>query len=376
MGGVTTVAERIPPRTSAQLTVGFDHLELWVGNARAFAHFLMAAFGFGCVAYAGPETGSDRASYVLRQSDVVLVVTAGLHPDDEVCSHVRLHGDGVRAVALGTTDVEGALRFAVAGGADVVEPPSGDQDAHGVLRRAAIAAYGDTVHAFVDRNDYGGFFGPGFTDEHLPRVQSVRGPGFETIDHVVANVEEGLLDSWVAWHAKVLGLREMRRFDAEQVSTEHSALRSTVMWNGGGVVLPINEPAPGLRKSQITEYLEEYRGPGIQHVALRTGDIVRAVDELTRRGVRFLVPPATYYEDARRRCEGMDVAWNDVERLGILVDADSTGLLLQVFTETISDRPTLFVEVIERRGSTGFGEGNFKALFEAIEREQARRGNL
>jgi 4-hydroxyphenylpyruvate dioxygenase len=315
-------------------------------------------------------------SYVLSQGQVRFVVTAGLAPGDEVTEHVRLHGDGVKTIAFATSDVHRSVRAAALRGGAVVEEPRELSDASGVLRRGAITAYGDTVHAFVDRNNYRGAFAPGFSDEELPQIASRATTAIEAVDHVVANVVEGDLDNWVRWHEEVLGLRQMRHFDAEQISTQFSALRSTVLWNGANVVLPINEPAPGLRKSQIAEYLEAYRAPGVQHIALRTNDIVSAVDDLRANGVRFLVPPPTYYEDARQRCGDIDVPWEELERLGILVDVDSGGTLLQVFTENLLDRPTMFVEVIERRGATGFGEGNFKALFEAIEREQARRGNL
>jgi 4-hydroxyphenylpyruvate dioxygenase len=355
---------------------GFDHLELWVGNARAFSRYLMWGFGFECIAYGGPETGLDRVSYALAQGRLRLVVTAAMSACDEIAGHVLEHGDGVKTVAFATDDVEAALDAARLRGGSVVAGPRESADESGTLRRGSIAAYGDTIFSFVDRDDYAGAFLPGFTKEDLPRTDSAGSPGLTEMDHVVANVEEGTLDGWVRWHEQVLGLRQMRHFDADQISTEYSALRSTVVWNGGRIVLPVNEPAPGLRKSQITEYLESYGGPGVQHVALRTDDIVAAVGELTRRGIRFLVPPPAYYEDARSRCGERDLPWETLEQLGILVDVDSGGVLLQVFTETLADRPTLFFEVIERRGATGFGEGNFKALFEAIEREQARRGNL
>ncbi len=362
--------------TPADLIIGVDHLELWVGNARAFAQWLMAGFGFECAAYGGPETGLDRPSYFLRQGEIRFLVTAALHPEDEIADHVRRHGDGVRSISFAATDVDTLVAYVAERGASVTQAPQTRSDADGAVRVASIAAYGDTHFNFVDRGAYRGIFSPGFTAEGLPRPDDPWKPGLGAVDHVVANVEEGMLDKWVAWHEEVLGLREMRHFDADQISTQYSALRSTVMWNGGRVVLPINEPAPGLRKSQISEYLEAYGAPGIQHIALRTDDIVTAVEDLERRGVRFLVPPASYYEDARERLGDIDVPWTRLERLGILVDVDSGGTLLQVFTETLADRPTVFVEVIERRGATGFGEGNFKALFEAIEREQARRGNL
>jgi len=361
---------------AVDVLTSWDHLELWVGNARAVSHLLQAGFGFDCVAYCGPETGvRDQVGYLLEQGSVRFLVSAGLGEESEIARHVFRHGDGVRTVAFSTRDVDAAFEAAVREGARPVDRPTDHRDDAGWLRTAAIASYGATRHSFVDRRHYSGF-APGYTTEGLPHVRTGDTVGITAIDHVVANVEEGRLDEWVAWYAQVFGFSELRHFDAEQISTEYSALRSTVMWNGGDIKLPINEPAPGRRKSQIQEYLDGYHGPGVQHVALATPDIVRCVDELQRRGVRFLAPPATYYEDARSRCGDLGLPWAELERLGILVDIDGDGHLLQVFTETLMDRPTLFLEMIQREGATGFGEGNFKALFEAIEREQARRGNL
>jgi len=355
----------------------FDHLELYVGNARAFTQLLCSGLGMTCVGYLGPETGvRDRASYLLRQGAITLVVTAGLDPDSEIARHVLEHGDGVRTVAFAVEDVDYSYGQAVRRGAEPLFDPADQRDGAGAVRSATIAAYGTTLHSFVDRSGYAATFGPGFEADGLPSPSIGRPVGLEAIDHVVGNVEEGTLDKWAGWYAEVLGLTELRHFDADQISTEYSALRSTVMWNGGEVKLPLNEPAPGRRTSQIQEYLDTWGGPGVQHVAISTRDIVASVSELRSRGIRLLVPPPTYYEDARERCGDLDVPWADLERLGILVDVDGGGYLLQVFTETMSDRPTLFLEVIQREGATGFGEGNFKALFEAIEREQARRGNL
>jgi 4-hydroxyphenylpyruvate dioxygenase len=338
---------------------------------------LQSGFGFDCVAYTGPECGvTDRVSYVLEQGTIRFLVTAGLGSDSPVAAHVLRHGDGVRTVAFSTEDVDAAYDAAVSRGAHSVFEPVVIEDGSGVVRTATISTYGETEHAFVDRSAYHGVFAPRFTTERLPAFGLGRSPGLRSVDHVVGNVEEGMLDRWVEWYETVLDFTEMKHFDAEQISTEFSALRSTVVWNGSSVTMPMNEPAPGRRKSQIQEYLETYGGPGVQHVALATSDIVRSVDELRRRGVRFLVPPATYYEHARARCDGLDLPWADLQRLGILVDIDGGGYLLQVFTENLSDRPTLFAEIIQREGATGFGEGNFKALFEAIELEQARRGNL
>jgi 4-hydroxyphenylpyruvate dioxygenase len=361
----------------ASLLTGFDHLELWVGNARAVAQMLESGYGFRCVAYTGPECGvSDRVSYLLEQGTIRFLVTAGLIPDSPVAAHVMRHGDGVRTVGFSTSDVDTAFESAVSRGARATSEPQKLEDDSGTVQVATIAAFGDTEYALVDRSGYSGVFAPRFTADRLPTFGLGQPAGLSSFDHVVGNVEEGMLDEWVSWYERVLGFTEMRHFGADQISTEFSALRSTVMWNGSSVTMPMNEPAPGRRKSQIQEYLDTYGGPGVQHVALGTSDIVRSVDELRRRGVRFLVPPATYYESARSRCDGLDLPWMDLERLGILVDVDGGGYLLQVFTETLSDRPTLFAEIIQREGATGFGEGNFKALFEAMELEQARRGNL
>jgi 4-hydroxyphenylpyruvate dioxygenase len=379
LGPVTT--DTAPPGRSApstaSLLTGFDHLELWVGNARAVSQLLQSGFGFDCIAYAGPESGvMDRVSYVLEQGSIRFLVTAGLTSRSPVCQHVLRHGDGVHAVGFSTNDVDAAFSSAVDKGAPSVVEPFDATDDSGPVRSATIAVYGETQHTLVDRSDYEGAFGPGFTTVGVPAFGLGRAAGLGSIDHVVGNVEEGRLDEWVAWYERVLGFSQMRHFDADQISTEFSALRSTVVWNGSSVCMPINEPAPGKRKSQIQEYLESYDGPGVQHIALHTADIVRAVNELRRRGVRFLVPPGTYYEDALDRCGDLGLPWDDLERLGILVDVDGGGYLLQVFTENLSDRPTLFAEIIQREGATGFGEGNFKALFEAIEREQQKRGNL
>jgi 4-hydroxyphenylpyruvate dioxygenase len=369
-------ALRTDEPTVADILLGWDHLEWWVGNARAVTAWLTSGFGFEVAAYAGPETGvTDRASYLLRQGDVRFVVTAGLRSDSEVARHVLEHGDGVRNVAWKVADPAAAATLAARRGASVVvEPVTVEGDA-GTVRTAGIATYGETRHLFVDRSAWSGVWGPGFSDERIPRRPAGAPVGVTAIDHVVGNVEEGRLDEWVAWYSDVLGFRQMKHFDADQISTTYSALRSTVMWNGD-IKMPINEPAPGLRKSQITEYLEWYGGPGVQHIALATPSIVEAVSALRERGVRFLDMPAAYYEDAKVRCGQFDVPWERLEDLGIEIDADEGGYLLQIFTETFGDRPTLFLEVIQREGASGFGDGNFKALFEAIEREQARRGNL
>ncbi len=361
---------------SAPRLGGIDHIEFWVGNARASAAFFASAYGFDITAYAGPETGlADRVSYVLVQGDIRFVVTAGLVPSSPIVAHVAAHGDGVRDVAFVVENAAAAYEAITARGAMGVAAPWVESDASGRIVRASVAAYGETLHTFVERDDYLGLFAPGYEATQLTRPV---GPavGLGRIDHVVANVALGHLEQWVDFYARVFGFDQMVHFDDDTISTEYSALMSTVVWDGSKVVLPINEPAEGRRKSQIEEFLDCYGGPGVQHIALRTDDIVASVRALRDRGVRFLRVPATYYEDAKERMAGIDLPWEALAELGILADRDHEGHLLQVFTETMGDRPTLFFEIIQREGSRGFGAGNFKALFEAIEREQERRGNL
>jgi 4-hydroxyphenylpyruvate dioxygenase len=355
---------------------GIDHVEWWVGNARAFTGFLASAFGFDIVGYAGPETGRrDRVSHVLQQGDIRFLVTSALTPDSPIAEHVRVHGDGVRDVCFLVDDAEVAYDAALRRGALPERPPSVDTDEHGAIHHSAIRTYGDTVHTFLDRSRYQGSFAPGFIDA---RVATPGGPavGLEKFDHIVGNVEKGKLEAWVQYYGDVLGFDKLVHFSDEDISTEYSALMSTVVWNHDKVVLPINEPAEGRRKSQIEEYLDYYRSPGVQHLALRTSDIVATVRALRARGVGFLTVPPEYYDDARRRMAGIDLPWEALADVGILVDRDQEGYLLQIFTENVGDRPTVFFEIIQREGARGFGEGNFKALFEAIERAQAARGNL
>jgi 4-hydroxyphenylpyruvate dioxygenase len=314
---------------------------------------------------------------VLEQGDIRLVVSAALAADSPIAEHVRSHGDGVHDLAWLVDDAPGAYAMAVRRGAVPVRAPWEEADDQGVLALSQIAAYGDTVHTFVDRTSYAGpRLAPGYHSEHLPPTPAGPTVGLRAIDHVVGNVEQGRLEDWVHYYERVLGFAPMQQFSEGEIATEYSALASTVVWDGKAIVMPINEPAAGRKKSQIQEYLEAYDGPGVQHIALATDDIVGTVDALATRGVRFMEVPAAYYDEARRRLEGVDLRWSDLERLGILVDRDAGGHLLQIFTETITDRPAVFFEIIERRGARGFGEGNFKALFEAIERDQARRGNL
>jgi 4-hydroxyphenylpyruvate dioxygenase len=354
---------------------GIDHLEFWVGNARAFAGFLASSFGFEIAAYLGPETGRrDRVSYLLRQGEIRFVVTGALAPDSPIAEHQRVHGDGVHDVAITVSDARAAYDLARERGAVGVLPPTIFEDEHGTIVRASIATYGDTVHSLIQRAGYGGPFLPGF---QAPRQSTPEGPpvGLRVVDHVVGNVES--MHEWVDFYKQVMGFGQLVHFDDEQISTEYSALMSIVVEDQSHkIVLPINEPATGKRKSQIEEYLEFYRGAGVQHIAMRTEDILTAVRAMRARGVRFLRVPHTYYEDAVRRLEGVELPWSEIAELGILVDRDHDGYLLQIFTENVTDRPTVFFEIIQREGARGFGAGNFKALFEAIEREQAERGNL
>lgn len=356
---------------------GWDHIELWVGNAKQAAYFYEHAFGFERTAYAGPETGvRDRASYVLEQGDIRLVVTAGLRADSEICQFAARHGDAVKVLAFTCPDATHAYRQAVQRGARGVVEPHWLEDEAGRVELASIATYGECVHTFVNRSHYEGAYLPGYRSE-LADGAPAAGVGLRAIDHVVGNVELGRMDEWVAFYERVLGFIQLRHFTDEEISTEYSALMSKVLTDGEGKIkLPINEPASGRRRSQIEEYLEFHAGPGVQHIALATDDIVATVARLGERGVAFLATPPSYYEVVRERVGEIDEDWDALRQLGILVDRDEEGYLLQLFTKIVQDRPTLFFEVIERHGSRGFGLGNFKALFEAIEREQALRGNL
>jgi 4-hydroxyphenylpyruvate dioxygenase len=356
---------------------GWDHLELWVGNAKQAAYFYEHAFGFTRTAYAGPETGvRDRASYVLEQGDVRLVVTSALREEHEIARHVLRHGDGVKDIALAVPDATEAYRQAVQRGARGVVEPHTVEDEFGRIELSAIATYGDTVHGFVNRADYAGPYLPGYTSV-ASNGKHDAGVGLKTIDHCVGNVELGRMEHWVEYYERAFGMTEMIHFSDDDISTEYSALMSKVMSDGQGKIkFPINEPAEGKRKSQIEEYLEFYGGPGVQHIALATDNIVATVESLKERGVGFLETPDSYYDDVGDRVGEIAESYDDLRRHKILADRDDDGYLLQIFTKTAQDRPTLFFEVIERHGARGFGDGNFKALFEAIEREQALRGNL
>jgi 4-hydroxyphenylpyruvate dioxygenase len=355
---------------------GTDYIEFWVGNARQSALYYRAAFGFELVAYRGPETGvRDRASYLLQQQKIRFVLTSALGPDSPIAAHTMKHGDGVRDLAFWVDDARDAYQKAVDRGARSVFAPRVDTDEHGEVVIAAIATYGDTIHSIVERRNYKGLFLPGFE-----AVQSPFKPahtGLKYVDHCVGNVELGKMNEWVGFYARVLGFHNILTFDDKDISTEYSALMSKVMSNGNGrIKFPINEPAAGRKKSQIEEYLDFYGGPGVQHIAMATDDIVATVRDLTKRGVEFLSVPHAYYESARKRVGKIDESFAALEELGILVDRDDEGYLLQIFTKPVQDRPTLFYEIIQRKGATSFGKGNFRALFESIEREQGLRGNL
>ncbi len=352
-----------------------DHLEFFVGNARQAAVFYETCFGFHRTAYRGLETGCrDSASYVLEQGEIRFVLTSPLGPDHAAAEFVRQHGDGVGIIALQVPDAAAAFHETTIRGARPAMPPGEARDEKGVLRSAAIHAYGDTLIKFVERDDYAGAFAPGFRS--LPAAKSSGGP-LKAIDHIVGNVELGGMEKWVRFFAETMGFTQLIHFDDKTITTEYSALMSKVMQDGTGrVKFPINEPATGKRKSQIQEYLDYYRGPGVQHIACATDDIVKTVRHLRESGVEFLRVPPTYYDDLSDRIGKIEEPVGELAELGILADRDEEGYLLQIFTQPVEDRPTLFFEVIERHGCRGFGEGNFKSLFEAIEREQARRGNL
>jgi 4-hydroxyphenylpyruvate dioxygenase len=352
--------------------LGIDHVEFFVGNAKQAAFYYAHAFGFKQVAYSGLETGvRDRASYVLQQGRIRLVFTGGLSSGSPMAAHHRKHGDGVKVIAVAVPDVDHAWAHAIEHGAHGVQEPHDLTDAHGSVRVATITTYGETLHTFVDRSNYKGAFVPGYEARDVGSDSGM----LYGIDHVVGNVEH--MEEWVDYYERVFGMREMIHFSDQDISTEYSALMSKVVADGRGVVkFPINEPATGKRKSQIEEYLEYYEGPGAQHIAVSTRDIVATVAELRERGVEFLTIPDAYYDEVPERVPEVAPQLDDLRKQGILVDHDDEGYLLQIFTKPVGDRPTVFFEVIERHGARGFGDGNFKALFEAIEREQALRGNL
>ncbi len=354
---------------------GTDYVEFYVGNAKQAAYFYQKAFGFNVVAYAGPETGvRDRASYVLQQNKIRFVLSTGLTPDHPISEHVKQHGDGVKDVALWVEDARKAYDLAVARGGKGLMAPTEQRDEHGSVVLASVATYGDTVHTFVERKAYLGAFLPGFAP-----AQGLGQPtsGLEYIDHVVGNVGWNEMNTWVDFYRQIFGFHQFANFDDKDISTEYSALRSVVVANDNGrIKFPLNEPAEGKKKSQIEEYIQSYGSPGVQHLALITNDIVSTVRQLRANGVEFLSTPASYYEDLLDRVGAIQEDIAVLKENGILVDVDDKGYMLQIFTKPLEDRPTVFFEIIQRRGSESFGKGNFKALFESIEREQDRRGNL
>jgi 4-hydroxyphenylpyruvate dioxygenase len=355
---------------------GTDHIEFYVGNARQAAYFYRAAFGMSLVAYAGPETGErDRASYVVQQGKIRFVLTTPLRSGNPIAEHIHRHGDGVRSIALWVDDARSAWHETTRRGAVSEAEPHVLGDEHGQAVVSSIRAYGDTLHTFVERGAYKGPFLPGFRAVDSDPV--ARPVGLLHVDHMVGNVGWHQMNQWVDFYANVMGFRLYQHFDDQDISTEYSALMSKVMSNGNGYVkFPINEPAEGKRKSQIEEYLDFYAGPGVQHIALATGDILSTVNRLRAQGIEFLRVPHTYYTELEGRVGKIDEPIRELEDLGILVDRDDEGYMLQIFTRPVEDRPTLFFEIIQRKGSRSFGKGNFKALFEAIEREQQLRGNL
>jgi 4-hydroxyphenylpyruvate dioxygenase len=357
--------------------IGIDYIEFYVGNARQAAHFYRSAFGMTLAAYRGPETGCRKcASYVVQQDKIRFVLTTPLRPDHPIMEHIRIHGDGVKDVAFAVDDAESAYGETTARGARGAQDTVVLRDEQGEVKRASIAAYGDTMHTFIERKSYGGAFMPGFAAVQEPDA-AARPVGLKHIDHVVANVGWGEMDQWVKFYEQVMGFRLYQHFDDKDVSTEYSALMSKVMANGNErIKLPINEPAAGKRKSQIEEYLDFYGSPGVQHIAMSTNSILETVSRMRSQGVEFLRVPNTYYNDLPQRAGKIAEPLDRLADLGILVDRDDEGYMLQIFTRPVGDRPTLFFEVIQRKGSRSFGKGNFKALFEAIEREQALRGNL
>lgn len=356
--------------------LGTDFVEFYVGNAKQAAHFYKTAFGFQTLAYSGPETGDrEKVSYVLKQDKVRLILTTALHPDHPIAQHTTLHGDGVKAIALTVEDARDAFYQTTQRGAKAFFAPKEMNDEHGTIVMSGIHIYGDTVHLFVERKHYNGIFMPGFkiwTSDYNPEPV-----GLKYIDHCVGNVGWNEMNPWVKFYEEVMGFKNILTFDDTQISTEYSALMSKVMSNGNGFVkFPINEPAEGKKKSQVEEYLDFYHGPGVQHIAIATDNIIETVTKLRSRGVEFLQVPGTYYDDLSKRVGPIEEDINKLRPLGILVDRDDEGYLLQIFTKPVEDRPTLFYEIIQRRGARSFGAGNFKALFEALEREQALRGNL
>ena len=356
---------------------GTDYVEFYVGNAKQSAHYYISAFGFRPLAYAGPETGmKDIASYAIRQNKLTFVLTTSLRPGSDIAKHVDKHGDGVKAIALKVKDATNAWEETTKRGAKSYAKPSRLSDDNGEVVTSGINTYGDTVHLFIERKNYNGVFLPGYREWKTPYWDGTD-TGLMYVDHCVGNVGWNQMNVWVKFYEEVMGFRNILSFDDKDISTEYSALMSKVMSNGNGFVkFPINEPAEGKKKSQVEEYLEFYNGEGVQHVALATNNIIETVTSLRDRGVEFLKVPSSYYDEVLDRVGHIDEDLAPLKDLGILVDRDDEGYLLQVFSKPVQDRPTLFFEIIQRKGAKSFGKGNFKALFEALEREQANRGNL
>src|SRR5215217_4083152 len=373
----TAEKQSVQPYTDFLPLQGTDYVEFYVGNAKQAAHYYITAFGFQALAYAGPETGvKDRASYVVRQNKLTFVLTTAIRANNEIADHLYKHGDGVKFLALRVDDATDAWQQTTQRGGRSYMEPQHLKDEQGEVVLSGIHTYGDTVHLFVERKNYNGAFMPGFRAWNNPLFQT-SDTGLLYVDHCVGNVGWNQMNPWVKFYEDVMGFKNILTFDDEDISTEYSALMSKVMSNGNGFVkFPINEPAEGKKKSQVEEYLEFYDGEGVQHVAMATGDIVKTVTELIDRGVEFLKVPNSYYDDLLDRVGQIDEDLEPLKELGILVDRDNEGYLLQLFSKPVQDRPTLFFEIIQRKGAKSFGKGNFKALFEAIEREQAERGNL
>jgi 4-hydroxyphenylpyruvate dioxygenase len=372
----TATIEKPAQQTDFLPLNGTDHVEFYVGNARQAAHFYKSAFGFQSLAYAGPETGvRDHSSYVLEQGKIRLVLTTPLRSENPIAEHIKRHGDGVKVLALSVDDAYDAFEQTTSRGAQPYLKPQTLNDPDGQVRLSGIKLYGETVHIFVERKNYHGIFLPGY--KKWETHYNPEPTGLLHIDHCVGNVGWHKMNQWVHFYEDVMGFRNILSFDDKMISTEYSALMSKVMSNGNGYVkFPINEPAEGKKKSQIEEYLEFYEDEGVQHLAMATNDIVKTVTALQDRGVDFLSVPTTYYDHLIERVGHIDEDLEPLKKLGILVDRDDEGYLLQIFTKPVEDRPTVFFEIIQRKGARSFGAGNFKALFEAIEREQALRGNL
>ena len=377
MPSSTTSENRLTNQTDFLPLLGTDHIEFYVGNAKQAAHYYITAFGFQPLAYEGPETGTkDKASYAVRQNKLTFVLTTPLKASTPIAEHVNKHGDGVRVLALLVDDAQTAWKETTSRGAKSYLEPMPLNDDDGKVVMSGIYLYGDTVHVFVERKNYRGVFLPGYKKWELPHLKT-KETGLQYVDHCVGNVGWNQMNRWVKFYEEVMGFKNILTFDDEDISTEYSALMSKVMSNGNGFVkFPINEPAEGKKKSQVEEYLEFYNGEGVQHIAMATNDIVSTVRDLISRGVEFLRVPTTYYDDLLERVGDIDEDLEPLKELGILVDRDNEGYLLQLFSKPVEDRPTLFFEIIQRKGAKSFGKGNFKALFEAMEREQAARGNL